>query len=67
MTSQATEVSSIRPLSNVNDLICENCDDEVYNCGNVDGDIPSTLRKLKIKNDRFIIGHLNINSLPNKF
>ena len=50
MTSQATGLSSIRPLSNVNDVISENCDDEVYNCSNLDGDIPSTLSKLKIKN-----------------
>ena len=50
MTSQATGLSSIRPLSNVNDIISENCDDEVYNCSNLDGDIPSTLSKLKIKN-----------------
>ena len=46
MTSQATGLSSIRPLSNVNDIIS----DEVYNCSNLDGDIPSTLSKLKIKN-----------------
>ena len=55
MTSQATGLSSIRPLSNVNDIISENCDDEVYNCSNLDGDIPSTLSKLKIKNVNTLI------------
>ena len=55
MTSQATGLSSIRPLSNVNDIISENCDDEVYNCSNLDGEIPSTLSKLKIKNVNTLI------------
>lgn len=38
MTSQATRLSSMRTLSNVSDIISENYDDEVYNCGNLDGD-----------------------------
>ena len=52
------------------DIISENCDDEVYNCRNLDGpfDIPSKLSKLKTKNvKRLITRHLTINSLPNKF
>ena len=64
MTNQAIGLSSISSLSNVNDIISENCD-EAENCGNLDRDIPSTLSKLKIKNvNRLIIEHLNINSLP---
>ena len=67
MTNQAIGLFSISFLSNVSDIISENCD-EVYDCGNLDGDIPSTLSKLKIKNvNRLIIEHLNINSLPNNF
>ena len=46
--SQAIGLSSIRPLSNVNDIVSENCEDEVDKCGNLDGDIPLTLSKLKI-------------------
>ena len=68
MTSQATGLSSIRPSSNANDIISENCDDEVYNCGNLDypSDIPSKVSKIKIEHfNRLIIRHLNINSLPN--
>ena len=67
MTNQVIGLSSISSLSNVNDIISENCD-EVCDCRNLDGDIPSTLSKLKIKNvNRLIIEHLNINSLPNNF
>ena len=38
IATKATGLSSIRPLSNVKDIISENCDDKVYNCGNLDGD-----------------------------
>ena len=50
MINQTTWLSRIRPLSNANDIISENCDDEIYSCGNLNSDIPSTLSKLKIKN-----------------
>ena len=67
MTSQATRLSSMRTLSNVSDIISENYDDEVYNCGNLD-DIPLKLNILKVKNvSRKIMGYLNINSLSTKF
>ena len=38
IATKATGLSSIRPLSNVKDIISENCDDKVYNYGNLDGD-----------------------------
>ena len=49
MTCEATELSKIKSLSNVNDMSYINCEDELYDCGNLDDDIPSTLSKLKLK------------------
>ena len=68
MISHATRLSSIRTLSNVSDIISKNYDDEVYNCGNLNGDIPLKLNILKVKNvNRKIMGYLSINSLSTKF
>ena len=68
---QKEELYGSRTLRNRNDTVSENCnDDDMHTVGDINDhcDTPSILNELRLKNvNKLVIGHLNINSLPNKF
>ena len=68
---QKEELYGSRTLRKRNDTVSENCnDDDMHTVGGIDDhcDTPSILNEYGLKNvNKLVIGHLNINSLPNKF
>ena len=68
---QKEELYGSRTLRNRNHTVSENCnDDDMHTVGDINDhcDTHSILNELRLKNvNKLVIGHLNINSLPNKF